>query len=596
MKAIILAAGHGKRLEDVTKGTIPKCLLAFGEQTLLERQVGVLRSLGIDEIVVVVGKGKCWNEYTMSQVRKIADNVVINPKSEQTHSPYSLYLGLCSLAGKDSIIVCDGDLVFEEAVLKLLLGDKRENIIVTRAMESLRISETGSKIVANEQGRVIACGREILSNRLNCGLFKIGEGTFELLKRIMSDERSWTREMECVLDELCNESTLYNIHTNSKISDVPPEVYKESVFWEQIPRMIEISESGVCKRATTGRQKLIDEIKWLQSLPPDFKGHFPQILEYDLSVPYYKMRYYPYHNLKDLIFSQGISTKKTCNLIESILDFMFSTLYKTNCTSPPPGYIRYCYLERIKLRLQEAKAKSDLLCKIITAPTLCINGRESRNTPTLLDKIGKDMEFLGTLEPPFISMVHGDLKLDNILVDPLSNDFILIDPRGRSPMGLIVDDPIRDIAKLFTSCHGFYDLFKEHMVNLTVDTDKTPISINIEFPHSKVFDYFSEITNRVLDTLPQYSQIAEDANWRKRLFFADTMVLIAYAPFYLTSSVLEPRVAKDERFTIGLYARGLRLLNEFLGRYPLSDEQNFYNIININTVRDYEIAKETFGG
>ena len=53
MKAIILAAGKGKRLQPYTKN-IPKCLLTLDKETILEHQINHLKSSEIQEINVVV--------------------------------------------------------------------------------------------------------------------------------------------------------------------------------------------------------------------------------------------------------------------------------------------------------------------------------------------------------------------------------------------------------------------------------------------------------------------------------------------------------------------------------------------------------------
>ena len=54
MKAIILAAGVGKRLGDsVTEH--PKCLLDLGGRTLLERMLDALDEVGVRDITVSVG-------------------------------------------------------------------------------------------------------------------------------------------------------------------------------------------------------------------------------------------------------------------------------------------------------------------------------------------------------------------------------------------------------------------------------------------------------------------------------------------------------------------------------------------------------------
>ena len=54
MKAIILAAGRGSRMKELTE-EIPKCLLEVEDKALLDRQIESLRGAGIDEIAIVTG-------------------------------------------------------------------------------------------------------------------------------------------------------------------------------------------------------------------------------------------------------------------------------------------------------------------------------------------------------------------------------------------------------------------------------------------------------------------------------------------------------------------------------------------------------------
>ena len=54
MKAIILAAGRGSRMKDLTDER-PKCLVELRGKSLLDWQLNSLRSSGIDEIAIVTG-------------------------------------------------------------------------------------------------------------------------------------------------------------------------------------------------------------------------------------------------------------------------------------------------------------------------------------------------------------------------------------------------------------------------------------------------------------------------------------------------------------------------------------------------------------
>ena len=54
MKAIIIAAGTGTRLGK-KESKLPKALLEVNDQTILSRQISVLKKVGIEEIVVITG-------------------------------------------------------------------------------------------------------------------------------------------------------------------------------------------------------------------------------------------------------------------------------------------------------------------------------------------------------------------------------------------------------------------------------------------------------------------------------------------------------------------------------------------------------------
>src|ERR1043165_5297955 len=86
MKAIILAAGKGTRLDGAAVKL--KCLVEVGGLSLLQRQIDSLRSVNVNEIVVVVGFGAesirdaCGEEVSF----------VENTRFAETSRLYSLWL------------------------------------------------------------------------------------------------------------------------------------------------------------------------------------------------------------------------------------------------------------------------------------------------------------------------------------------------------------------------------------------------------------------------------------------------------------------------------------------------------------------------
>ena len=76
MKAIILAAGIGSRFNKMTE-TTPKCLIKIGEKTILENQIEILKSQGIDDILVVIGnQGDCWTKENHERLEAIHNSPV----------------------------------------------------------------------------------------------------------------------------------------------------------------------------------------------------------------------------------------------------------------------------------------------------------------------------------------------------------------------------------------------------------------------------------------------------------------------------------------------------------------------------------------
>jgi choline kinase len=67
VEALILAAGRGRRLGSVARA-VPKCLLRFGGDTLLQRHLDILRHCGVCEVTIAVGYEA---EQVMSEIQHL---------------------------------------------------------------------------------------------------------------------------------------------------------------------------------------------------------------------------------------------------------------------------------------------------------------------------------------------------------------------------------------------------------------------------------------------------------------------------------------------------------------------------------------------
>jgi len=122
MKAIILSAGRGTRLGQLTE-TQPKCLLpVHGDQSLLENQLHTLAAAGVSEVCVVVGHGAEYVEAKLRDLRVPRMNVrtLYNPFFDSSDNLMSCFLARDEM--KQGFILLNGDTLFEPRVVERLLA------------------------------------------------------------------------------------------------------------------------------------------------------------------------------------------------------------------------------------------------------------------------------------------------------------------------------------------------------------------------------------------------------------------------------------------------------------------------------------------
>lgn len=135
MQGIILAAGMGKRLKDLTQNNT-KCMVKVNGVTLIERMLRQLDALGLARIVIVVGyEGKKLMDYVDSLAIPTPICFVDNPIYDKTNNIYSLALAKEYLLEDDTLLL-ESDLIFEDSVLKVLMDDPRETLALVDKYES----------------------------------------------------------------------------------------------------------------------------------------------------------------------------------------------------------------------------------------------------------------------------------------------------------------------------------------------------------------------------------------------------------------------------------------------------------------------------
>lgn len=127
MQAIILAAGMGKRLKELTHNNT-KCMVKVNGVTLIERMLHQIDSHNLSQIVIVVGyMGQALIDYIGTLDIKTPIKFINNPIYDKTNNIYSLYLAKDELLSEDTVLF-ESDLIFEDAVLDSLINDPRETL------------------------------------------------------------------------------------------------------------------------------------------------------------------------------------------------------------------------------------------------------------------------------------------------------------------------------------------------------------------------------------------------------------------------------------------------------------------------------------
>ncbi len=111
MKSIILAAGRGSRLGQLTDN-LPKCLIKLDEETLLERQIKTFKKFGIEDIGIVTG-------YRRDLILKFNLFEFFNPDWASTNMVSSLEKADYWLQ-RYNCIVSYGDIFYDIKALKIL--------------------------------------------------------------------------------------------------------------------------------------------------------------------------------------------------------------------------------------------------------------------------------------------------------------------------------------------------------------------------------------------------------------------------------------------------------------------------------------------
>ncbi len=225
LSAIILAAGYGSRISDVTNE--PKSLLKINHKTLLDWHFDALKQAGIEEVVLVTGYKR---EMIESHVEKFKNDFqiqfAINDDFRIKGNTYSFYYGLEKITGP--FLLFDADLIYEAAILKNFVQDKTPNQILVgeASIDDIECTKTmvdkngvvrqfidKRAVTAEEQSRLKFLGEAL-------GILKFSKEyrdiMFNACKTFLADEKNISKNWEHVMNPFL---LAYDMTTHQSVSD-----------------------------------------------------------------------------------------------------------------------------------------------------------------------------------------------------------------------------------------------------------------------------------------------------------------------------------------------------------------------------------------
>lgn len=222
-------------------------------------------------------------------------------------------------------------------------------------------------------------------------------------------------------------------------------------------------------KRSTHTAKLMDEVAWFQSLPPELQVLSPRLLDHgqDGQVAWYRQEYYGYPTLAELFVYGELEADVWLSILRRVLA-VHGAMARVQ-GSVPADALRTMYWTKTWERIEALRVRHPDWTSLLTADVVRYNGRSLRNLHVLAPLLLERVERLVQTGKP--GLLHGDLCFSNILFDVPHQIVRLIDPRGSfgepGPWG----DPRYDVAKLRHSACGWYDFILADFCELTEGED-----------------------------------------------------------------------------------------------------------------------------
>ena len=233
MKAVILAAGEGKRLRPFTE-TMPKVMLPVANKPLLEHVFDAIKKTAIDEIILVVGYKKevimdYFKDYKGTKITYITQD-------KQLGTAHALLQAKNHV--KESFVVLAGDNIIDCKSIQKLIQDKSEYSILIK--EHPHPSKYGVVFLEKQKLKeLIEKPKEEVGKFISTGIYKLPKNVFKKLEEL---SKQGVHDLSSVVQSLLKDGIIFSTNIADSWMDI---VYP----WD----LIQVNETMIQKmKGSTG--------------------------------------------------------------------------------------------------------------------------------------------------------------------------------------------------------------------------------------------------------------------------------------------------------------------------------------------------------
>ncbi len=186
-QVIILAAGRSRRMEHLSR-KLPKCLLPYKGEPILQRLVRQIKACGVQKVVITVG-------YRKDEMHRIFDEdpvvtLVENDMYEEDVNIMSMALALGKIDGPCAVF--EADTIMEDDLVSYVLGSDFDGKSVWFTKGPFKVDQYGGILKTNRKGevtdvRIVPSWQEKYRtySKLS-GIMRVGPDEIELFKALVN--------------------------------------------------------------------------------------------------------------------------------------------------------------------------------------------------------------------------------------------------------------------------------------------------------------------------------------------------------------------------------------------------------------------------